>query len=324
MEFKELGKSGIKISAIGIGTWQWGSREWGWGRRYGKSEVLEAFRTALDSGINFVDTAEIYGRGKSEEILGEAIRDHREDVVIASKIWPFNLSRRHIMRAADRSRHRLGVDVIDLYQIHWPNPLFPIQNTMKSMRRLVEAGKVRCVGVSNFNLERMKTSQEALAPLELASNQVKYSMLDRGIKSELLPYAESAKVTVIAYSPLAFGLLSGRYTPDSKPSSIIQATNYRFSKRNLIRLNSLLQVLSEVANVHGKTLSQVALNYLISSSTVVAIPGGKRPEHVADSAGAADWRMSENESQKISAALSTLRFDKLSGVPNLLTSIRYL
>ena len=324
MEFKELGRSGIKISAIGLGTWQWGSREWGWGHGYGKSEVVEAFRSAFDSGINFVDTAEIYGRGGSEEIIGEAIRGHREDVVIATKIWPLNLSRGHIMRAADRSRQRLGVDVIDLYQVHWPNPIFPIQNTMKSMRRLVEAGKVRCVGVSNFNLTRMKAAQKALAPLELASNQVKYSMLDRGVESDLLPYAESAKITVIAYSPLAFGLLSGRYTPDSKPSSIVQAANYRFSKRNLTRLSSLLEVLSEIAKAHSKTLSQVALNYLISKPTVIAIPGAKRPEHVADSAGATDWRLTESEITQLTTVASELKFDRLSGIPNLLKTITYL
>ena len=206
MEFKELGKSGIKISNIGLGTWQWGSREWGWGRRYGKKDVLEAFQKAVDLGINFIDTAEIYGRGKSEELIGEAIRGHREDVVIATKVWPWNLSYGSLTRAADRSLRRLGVDVIDLYQIHWPNPIFPISNTMKSMKKLVQAGKIRSVGVSNFNLTKMKAAQESLAPLDLASNQVKYNLLDRGVESALLPYAEASKITVIAYSPLAFGL----------------------------------------------------------------------------------------------------------------------
>ena len=126
MEFRELGKTGIKISVIGLGTWQWGSREWGWGRQYGKREVLAAFQKALELGINFVDTAEVYGRGKSEQLIGEAIRGHRDEVVIASKVWPTNLTRGRLLRAVDRSAHRLGVDVIDLYQIHWPNPIFPL------------------------------------------------------------------------------------------------------------------------------------------------------------------------------------------------------
>jgi len=324
MEFKELGRSGIKVSAIGLGTWQWGSREWGWGRGYGRGEVLDTFRKALDLGVNFVDTAEIYGRGKSEELVGEAIREHRNEVVIATKVWPMNLTSGRIMRAADRSLRRLGVDVIDLYQIHWPNPLFPIRGTMKSMKKLVQAGKIRSVGISNFNLGQMKTAQEALAPLDLASNQVRYNLLDRGIESSLLPYAEESKTTIIAYSPLAFGLLTGRYTPESKPTSLIQATNYKFSKTNLTRLSSLLRVITEIATEHNKTPSQVALNYLVTKLCVIAIPGAKRPEHVADSAGAADWRLSENEVTRLTTAASELKFDKLSAIPNLLRTITYL
>jgi len=324
LEFKELGRSGTKISAVGLGTWQWGSREWGWGRGYGKKDVLEAFQKALDLGINFIDTAEIYGMGKSEELIREAIRGHREDVVIATKIWPLNLSYGRLKRAADRSLRRLGIDVIDLYQIHWPNPIFPIGNTMKSMKKLVQAGKIRSVGVSNFNLTRMKTAKESLAPLDLASNQVKYSLLDRGVESELLPYAEASKITVIAYSPLAFGLLTGRYTPESKPTSIVQAVNRRFSKRNLTQLSSLLAVISEIAKDHDKTLSQVSLNYLICKPTVVTIPGAKRPDHVADSAGATDWRLTESEVTRLTAAASELKFDRLSGIPNLLKTITYL
>jgi aryl-alcohol dehydrogenase-like predicted oxidoreductase len=324
MEFKELGRSGIKVSAIGLGTWQWGSREWGWGRGYGRSEVLETFPKALDLGINLIDTAEIYGRGKSEELVGEAIRGHREDVVIATKVWPMNLTSGRLIRAADRSLRRLGVDVIDLYQVHWPNPLFSIRGTMKSMKKLVQTGKIRSVGVSNFNLTQMKAAQGALAPLSLASNQVRYNLLDRGIESSLLPYAEESRITIIAYSPLAFGLLTGRYTPESKPTSLVQASNYRFSKKNLTRLCSLLRVIMEIANEHNRTPSQVALNYLITKPCVIAIPGAKRPEHVADSAGATDWRLSESEVTRLTAAASELKFDRLSGIPNLLRTITYL
>jgi len=324
MEFKELGRSGIKVSAIGLGTWQWCSREWGWGRGYGRSEVLETFRRALELDVNFIDTAEIYGRGKSEQLIGEAIREHRDDVVIATKVWPLNLSSGRLLRAADRSLRRLGVDVIDLYQIHWPNPLFPIRGTMKSMKKLVQAGKIRSVGVSNFNLTQTKTAQEGLAPLDLASNQVRYNLLDRGVESSLLPYAEESKITIIAYSPLAFGLLTGRYGPESKPTSLVQATNYKFSKKNLTRLSSLLQVISIIASEHNKTPPQVALNYLTTKPCVVAIPGAKRPEHVADSAGAADWRLTENELTRLTTAVSELKFDRLSGLPNLLRTITYL
>jgi aryl-alcohol dehydrogenase-like predicted oxidoreductase len=323
MEFKELGKSGIKISAVGLGTWQWGSREWGWGRNYGKKEVLEAFQKALEVDINFIDTAEIYGRGKSEQLIGEAIKDHRDEVVIATKVWPWNLTSGRIFRAANRSAHRLGVDVIDLYQIHWPNPIFPISNTMKTLKKLVQLGKVRTVGVSNFNLARMKAAQEALSPLELVSNQVKYNLLDRNIEDDLLPYTQSSNVTVIAYSPLAHSLLTGRYTPKTRPTSLVQAANPRFSSKNLTRMNSMQQVLATIANAHNKTPAQVALNWLISKPNVVAIPGVKKPEYVVDSAGATDWRLTESEIEKLELAASELKLDRLSGIPNLLRAISH-
>ena len=324
MEFKELGKSGIKISAVGLGTWQWGSREWGWGKSYGKKEVLEAFQKALEVDINFIDTAEIYGRGKSEQLIGQAIKGHRDEVIIATKIWPWNLTSGRLFRAAERSAHRLGVDVIDLYQIHWPNPIFPISNTMKALKKLVQLGKVRTVGVSNFNLARTKAAQNALSPLELGSNQVKYNLLDRDIENDLLPYTQSSNVTVIAYSPLAHSLLTGRYTPKTKPTSLVQAANPRFSSRNLTGMNSMQKVLTSIANANNKTPSQVALNWLISKPNVVAIPGVKRPEHVVDNAGAADWRLTETEIEKLELTASELKFDRLSGIPNLLRAISHL
>ncbi len=324
MEFRELGKSGIKISAIGLGTWQWGSSEWGWGRLYGKRDVLEAFRKAREVGVNLIDTAEMYGRGRSEQLIRDAIQDCREEVVIATKVSPWNLSYGRVLRAANRSLQRLGVDVIDLYQVHLPNPLIPIRNTMKAMKKLVQDGKVRCVGVSNFNLKRVKAAQEALAPVELAANQVKYNLLDRNIETELLPYAQKEKVTIIAYSPLAQGLLTGKYTANSKPSSFVQRTNARFSKSNLNRLTPLFQALSEVAEAHHKTPSQVALNWLISKQNVIAIPGAKTPENVTDNAGAADWRLDDLEVARLESLASETKFDQVSGIPNVVKALTHL
>ena len=321
MEFRELGKSGIKVSAVGLGTWQWGSREWGWGRNYGKREVLDAFQKAIGLGINFVDTAEIYGRGRSEEIIGEAIRSCREQVVIATKVWPWNLSYRRTLKAADRSRRRLGVDVIDLYQVHWPNPLIPIGTTMKAMKKLTQDGTIRCVGVSNFDLDKTKHAQEALAPLELASNQVKYNLLDRQVEAQLLPYASSVRLSIIAYSPLAQGLLTGKYKTGSQPGSFTQRVNKRFSPRNLQRLAELNSVLSELAAAHGKTASQVALNWLVRNEQVIVIPGVKRPEDVVDDAGASGWRLTAEETTRLEKTAENLRFDTLSSLPNLLRAM---
>jgi myo-inositol catabolism protein IolS len=321
LEYRELGKSGIKVSAIGLGTWQWGSREWGWNRLYGKKEVLAAFQKALEVGVNFIDTAEVYGRGRSEQLIGEAIHGHREEVVVASKVWPWNLSYGRLIKAAERSLRRLSVDVIDLYQVHWPNPLIPIRSTMKAMRKLVQDGKVRCVGVSNFSLGRTKSAQEALAPLELASNQVKYNLLYRRAEDDLSPYARKAGISIIAYSPLAQGLLTGKYTPNSKPGSFVQKINSGFSHQNLVRMAKVNQVLFEVGAAHGKTPSQVALNWLISKENVIAIPGSKRPENVTDSDGATDWRMREEEYQRLEAAAADVRLNRLSGLPNLIKAL---
>ena len=321
MEYRELGKSGIKISAVGLGTWQWGSREWGWGRTYGKQDVIDALHKATELGINFIDTAEIYGQGKSEKIVGEAIRDHREDVVIATKVWPLNLSYGRVLKAAERSLQRLGVDVIDLYQVHWSNPLVSIRKTMKAMKKLVQDGKVRNVGVSNFNLTKLKAAQDALAPLELASNQVRYNLLDRRIEKELLPYANTEKITMIAYSPLAQGLLTGKYTPGTRPSSFIQTVNPGFSPQSLTRLAQTNLALSEIARTHGKTPSQVALNWLTRKENVVAIPGVKKPEHAIDDAGAVNWALDRIEMENLERAATEVRFDRLSMVSTVLRSL---
>lgn len=283
--------------------------------------MIDALQKATELGINFIDTAEIYGQGKSEQIIGEAIRGHRENVVIATKVWPFNLSYGRVLKAAERSMRRLGVDVIDLYQVHWPNPLVPIRKTMKAIKKLVQDGKVRTVGVSNFNLKKLKAAQEALAPLELASNQVRYNLLDRRIERELLPYANAEKITIIAYSPLAQGLLTGKYTPDTGPSSFIQTVNPGFSPQNLTRLAETNRALSEIGKTHGKTPSQVALNWLTRKENVVAIPGVKRTEHAIDDAGAVDWALNGIEMERLEQAATDVRFDRLSMVPNVLRSL---
>ena len=321
MEYRELGKSGIKVSAVGLGTWQWGSREWGWNRLYAEKDIIAAFQKALELGINFVDTAEVYGRGKSEEILGRTIHGFREQVVIATKVWPWNLSYGRVLRAADRSLRRLRVDVIDLYQIHWPNRLVPIRNTMKAMKNLVERGKIRCIGVSNFNMTQMKAAQAALEPIELVSNQVKYNLLDREIERELLPAALNSKVTIIAYSPLAKGLLTGKYTAESKPSNFVQRASPRFSQKNLAKLGETQKLLKEIGVAHEKSPAQVALNWLLRKEDIIAIPGAKRPRDVADNAGATDWRLTKTEIDNLETVTNQLNFDRISGLPNLVRGL---
>jgi aryl-alcohol dehydrogenase-like predicted oxidoreductase len=192
---------------------------------------------------------------------------------------------------------------------------------MRAMKKLVQNGKVRAVGVSNFNLKKLKNAQDALAPLELASNQVRYNLLDRKIEEKLLPYASREKITIIAYSPLAQGLLTGRYAPNSRPHSLIQTANPGFSSRNLHRLADLNSTLHEIAKTHGKTTSQVALNWLARKENVIPIPGVKKAEHVVDDVGAVDWALTATEMERIETVAAEVRLDKLGVVPNLLGAL---
>jgi aryl-alcohol dehydrogenase-like predicted oxidoreductase len=192
---------------------------------------------------------------------------------------------------------------------------------MKGMKKLAQTGKVRCIGVSNFNVKQMKAAQEALEPIELASNQVKYNLLDRGIEGELLPAALDSKITIIAYSPLAKGLLTGKYTTGSRPNSFVQRASPRFSQRNLAKFRETHKLLKEIGDAHGKTPAQVALNWLIRKENLVAIPGAKRRVDVEDNAGATGWRLTQTEITSMEASANQIDFDKVSGLRNLVRGL---
>ncbi|MEM3395130.1 MAG: aldo/keto reductase [Nitrososphaerota archaeon] len=311
MIFTELGRTGLKISQIGIGSWQIGSKYWGWGREYSEQETIDAIRRAIELGINFIDTAEMYGDGESERIIGKAIKNMRDNVVIATKVWPTHLTYDGVLKACERSIQRLGVDIIDLYQIHWPNPFIPLSQTMRAMEKLVKEGKIRYIGVSNFSLKKLIQAQEALRNNEIVSNQVKYNMVERDAEKELLPFAEKNKITIIAYSPLAQGLLTGKYGPENRPQDNIRKINILFDKENLKRLQPLISILREIASRRGKTPAQVALNWLIRKKEVVAIPGVKRQSQAEENAGAADFSLSEDELRMIESVLNNIKIENI-------------
>lgn len=310
MIYTELGKSGIRISRIGLGTWQYGSRSWGWGREYGEPEAIEAIRRSIELGVNFIDTAEIYGDGKSEEIVGKAIRGLRDEVVIATKVWVTHLTYDGVIKALERSRRRLGVDVVDLYQVHWPNPLISIKQTMRAMERLVKEGKVRCIGVSNFSLKRMLAAQEALSREEIASNQVKYNLIEREPEKELIPYAERNKVTIISYSPLAQGLLTGKYGPDNQPRDAVRRVNYLFDVANLRRVKSLLDVMRRISSEKNCTMAQLALRWIIRRPVAVAIPGAKSSRQAEENARSVLVELTEEDAEELERVSSTIKLDR--------------
>ena len=293
MKFVEVG--GARLSAIGLGTWQFGSSEWGYGRGYASREAGPILLRALELGVNLVDTAEIYGFGSSERIIGEAIRGRRDQVFIATKLFPIGLPFQVGARAQGSAR-RLGVDHLDLYQQHWPSPLFPASSTMPRMKRLVKDGLVGHVGVSNFGLQAWQAAERALGGPVL-SNQVQFSLINRGPESELLPWAQQNGRVVIAYSPLGQGLLSGRYQ---------QATprNFRrmrrsFSAGSRARLEPLIAALREIASRHSASASQVALAWLIRKPNVVAIPGASSVHQVEENVAAADIELNDEDDARL-------------------------
>lgn len=300
-----------RISKIGLGTWQFGSREWGYGKRYAEEEAAAIVRRALELGVTLYDSAELYGLGRSERILGRALGEARSDVVVATKIFPLLPVAPVVEQRAVASADRLGVHRIDLYQVHQPNPMIQDRTTMRGMRSLQHVGLVGEVGVSNYSLARWRAAEAALGSRVL-SNQVQYSLVARGPERELLPYAAEQERVVIAYSPLGQGLLSGRYDAHNRPRNSVRAMNPVFLPDNLERAADLLAVLREVADAHDATPAQAALAWVIRHPTVVAIPGASSVAQLESNVAAADIELSENEHVALSESAD--RFHPLTGI----------
>jgi diketogulonate reductase-like aldo/keto reductase len=276
VEFKELGSSGLKIPVLGLGTWKIGG---GLSRSTRDDhESLRALRLGLELGMRFIDTAEMYGSGHSEEIVAKVVHNQRDNVFVSTKVSQENLHYDDVIRACESSLRRLNMKHVDLYQVHWPNETIPITETMKAMEHLVTEGKVRHIGVSNFSLQQTREAQEALSKNTLASNQVEYSLLERSIEADLLNHAEKEHITIIAYTPVAKG-------------QIARGGN-----------GERWHILDQIASKYRKTRTQVALNWLLEKQPVMAIPKAVSPEHMRENAGAVGWRMSRENHDRLSAA----------------------
>ena len=277
LEVKTLGGSSEKIPVLGLGTWGIG----GFSTKNvaGEGDDVKALTFGLDLGMVLIDTAEMYAGGHSEEVVAKAIENRRESVFLATKVSPEHFSTEGVLKACEESLKRLGTDYLDLYQAHWPNPRIPISETMKAMERLVRDGKVRFIGVSNFSVEQTRRAQEALSTVDLVSNQVEYSLLDRSIEAELLPYAEKEHITIIAYSPLARG-------------QIVKGSSREDRWRTIDR----------VAAKYEKTRNQVALNWLIIKQPVIAIPKSANSTHIQENLGAQGWKMHHEDCETLDQA----------------------
>jgi aryl-alcohol dehydrogenase-like predicted oxidoreductase len=300
-----LGKTDVRVTPIGLGAWQWGDRLfWSYGSTHQERDVQQAFAVARQAGINWVDTAEVYGNGTSERLLGEFLRQSPGEVVLATKFMPFpwRLRRRDLLAALRRSLERIGVKQVDLYQIHQPLPPVAIRNWMQAMAEAHELGLVRAIGVSNYSRGQMLEAAEALDQhgLALASNQVRFSLLARQpLTSGLLEACRQHAVTLIAYSPLAQGLLTGKYGAGKWPPGV---RRWMASRMDSDRLARLLDLLKQVGQAHeGRTPAQVALNWVVAKGAV-AIPGAKNAAQAAENAGAQGWHLTEPEVEALDEA----------------------
>jgi aryl-alcohol dehydrogenase-like predicted oxidoreductase len=306
------------VSRIGLGTWQFGSREWGYGDSYAERAAVDIVRRARELGITLFDTAEIYGFGRSERILGAALGHERGEVVVASKIFPVVPFPAVVRQRWAGSARRLGLTRIPLYQVHQPNPVMPDSVIMPGFRQLLADGRIGAAGVSNYSLERWRAADAALgAPV--VSNQVQFSLAHAAPLDDMVPFAERESRVVVAYSPLAQGLLGGRYTVDDRPGGV-RAVNPLFGTENLRRVAPLLDLLREVGAAHDAKPAQIALAWLIGLPRVVVIPGASSVEQLESNAAAAGISLRADEQAALTAAARA--FSPVSGARTLVEGLR--
>lgn len=293
--------AGVRLSVVGVGCWQFGSRDWGYGNEYSDQVAGRILERALDLGVNLIDTAEVYARGVSEAIVGRAIRERRAEAFVATKLLPVWPTTERTYEHGRLSRMRIGLDAIDLYQVHARNPAVPIKSTMAGMRRLLDDGIIRHVGVSNFSADAWRAAEAALGSPVL-SNQVQYNLLFRKHERANLPHAQARERLVIAYSPLAKGALGGRYDAEHRPSTPARRNDPLFLPENLERAEPVIATLRRVAMVHDATPSQVALAWLLRRPHVVVIPGASTLDQLEHNVAAADLVLSDDDDEELTAA----------------------
>jgi aryl-alcohol dehydrogenase-like predicted oxidoreductase len=316
LEKREFGRTGMEITRIGFGSWAIGGSGWAaaWGPQ-DDDEAVGAIRRAVELGMNWIDTAAVYGLGHSEELVARALKNLPESerpyvFTKCSRVWDESgnvsdsLKRDSVKRECEDSLRRLQTDVIDLYQVHWPKPDEDIEEGWSAMAELKEEGKVRHIGVSNFDVSQMERAQR-IAPVETL--QPPYSMLRREVEEEILPYCQENDIGVIVYSPMRSGLLTGKMTPErvqNLPSDDWRRNNPDFQEPRLSKNLELVELLRAIGEVHGRSPAEVAIAWTLRHPAVTAaIVGGRRPDQVDGVIGAAEFRLSEDEIEEIETAL---------------------
>lgn len=320
MNYRYLGNSGIKVSELCIGTMTFGSadniNEIG---QITQNEADILTNMALDTGINFFDTADVYSGGVSEEVLGKALGSRRKDVIVATKsrfpmsdnINDTGLSRHHIIESCEKSLKRLGTDYIDLYQIHGFDPGTPLEETLRALESLIQSGKIRYTGCSNLNAWQ---SMKALAMSDrlnldkFVTNQLYYSIGARDIEHEIVPMCLDQKMGILCWSPLSGGFFTGKYkrqdiSPSDSRRSYSDNSSLKYWPVDLEKAFNILDVISEIASELNKSVAQVAINWLLNKSAVTSvILGVRKPSQLSDNIGASGWNLSAEEMQKLDSA----------------------
>ena len=325
MEYRKLGGHDLNISVVTFGAWAAGGWMWG-GTEH--NDAVNAIRTAYDFGITSIDTAPVYGQGKSEEVVGEAIKAlPRDKIQILTKYglrWdttkgqfyfkskdnhgnPINLhkyaAKESVIKECEDSLKRLGTDYIDLYQIHWYDATTPVQESMEVIGQLIKDGKVRYAGVCNYDVSLMK---EAAEYINLVSDQVPYSMLRRSIEKELVPYLLENNKSILAYSPLQLGLLTGKMKPGQKfPEGDLRNDSFYFKYENIKRTNDFLDNIKPIANEKKATLGQIVISWTLEQPGItIALVGARNPKQATENAKAADIKLSSEEIDFITKELN--------------------
>ena len=314
MQKRQLGDTELNLTTVGLGTWAMGGPwQFGWGPQ-DDNEAIAAILTALDKGINWIDTAPIYGLGHSEELVGKALKQTKQKPLIATKcglLWdekneraPY-LKKESIRKECHESLKRLDVEAIDLYQMHWPEPEEDVGEAWEEMARLADEGKVRYIGLSNFKIEQIERIRKIH---KVASLQPSYSMLHREVEDELLGYCAQNNIGVIAYSPMQRGLLTGKFSQErlaGLPLDDHRRRNPDFHDPQFTATLQLVERLKEIAERNGKTLAQLAICWVLRRPEVTAaIVGARRPEQIAETAPASDWNLSEKDIEEIEKLLA--------------------
>ncbi len=329
METRQLGNSGINATAVTLGTWAIGG--WAWGGT-DKNKAIQAIQESVDQGITSIDTAPVYGFGVSESIVGDAIEGHQDKVQIFTKYglrWdqqngqfyfntqdsngnPIDIykyaAKKSVIYECEQSLKRLNVDKIDLYQIHWPDETTPIEETMEAVEQLIDQGKIVAAGVCNYNVDQMKTAEKVV---NLASNQVPYSMINRGIENEIVPYCMEHNKAILAYSPLQRGLLTGKITENHTfKEGDNRATNPFFKAENIKKVNEFLDNIKPVAEGHTITLPQLAIAWTKQQPGItVALVGARDQKQAKENAAAANIFLTEEEINTINKHLEKVNLN---------------